>query len=236
MKQKDNFWIPYADLMTVLMIVFLFIAVAYMALIQIQKKKQDKLFTDYEVIKQNLKKELDSNFYLEKKNWNFQINSDLSIKFTNPEVLFDEGKYEIKPSFKNILDSFIPKYLNIILQEKYNHKISEVRIEGHTDTSPINKTTDNYIDNMELSQNRARAVLAYIRSLQYFKNLNAIKQNTLQFWLTANGLSFGRTVDLNDSLTYFTQNKIDKQKSRRVEFKIVTTSEQLIEEVLKELK
>ena len=62
------------------------------------------------------------------------------------------------------------------------------------------------------------------------------KQNTLQFWLTANGLSFGRTVDLNDSLTYFTQNKIDKQKSRRVEFKIVTTSEQLIEEVLKELK
>ena len=174
MKQKDNFWIPYADLMTVLMIVFLFIAVAYMALIQIQKKKQDKLFTDYEVIKQNLKKELDSNFYLEKKNWNFQINSDLSIKFTNPEVLFDEGKYEIKPSFKNILDSFIPKYLNIILQEKYNHNISEVRIEGHTDTSPINKTTDNYIDNMELSQNRARAVLAYIRSLQYFKNLNAI--------------------------------------------------------------
>ena len=39
--KKDNFWIPYADLMTVLMVVFLFISIAYMGLLQIDKNKKE---------------------------------------------------------------------------------------------------------------------------------------------------------------------------------------------------
>ena len=46
-KSKENFWIPYADLMTVLMVIFLFISLAYMGLVEYQKKQQDKIFEEY---------------------------------------------------------------------------------------------------------------------------------------------------------------------------------------------
>jgi predicted membrane protein len=46
MSKKDSFWIPYADLMTVLMVIFLFISLAYMGLVQFQKNEQDKIFKE----------------------------------------------------------------------------------------------------------------------------------------------------------------------------------------------
>ena len=47
MSKKESFWIPYADLMTVLMVIFLFISLSYMGLVQFQKKQQDKIFEEY---------------------------------------------------------------------------------------------------------------------------------------------------------------------------------------------
>ena len=60
--KKENFWIPYADLMTVLMVIFLFISLAYMGLVQIQKKQQDKIFEEYKETKENLYNELKETF------------------------------------------------------------------------------------------------------------------------------------------------------------------------------
>jgi outer membrane protein OmpA-like peptidoglycan-associated protein len=235
MSKKDSFWIPYADLMTVLMVIFLFISLAYMGLVQFQKKEQDKIFEEYKLTKENLLKELQQTFEQDKKRWNLELDDDLSIKFTNPQVLFDEGKSDVTPTFQNILKEFLPKYLSVVMQDKYKDKIAEIRIEGHTNTKPINKTNDPYIDNMELSQNRARNVLGFLRQQNCFIQLETTKKDRLQYWLTANGLSYGRTIDANSNLTFNSNTEIDPNKSRRVEFRIVTTSEILVEKVIEQL-
>jgi len=233
--KKENFWIPYADLMTVLMVIFLFISLAYMGLIQYQKKEQDKVFEEYKQTKENLYKELEQTFKSDFTRWNLELDKDLSIKFTNPEVLFPSGKSDITQKFQTILSEFFPKYLNVITQDKYKDKIAEIRIEGHTDEVPTLETNDPYIDNIKLSQDRSRKVLQFLRGLNYYKTLTKEQEQLLQFWLTANGLSFGRTLDANKKLTIISKQPIDKEKSRRVEFRIVTTSDVLVEKVIKQL-
>lgn len=233
--KKENFWIPYADLMTVLMVIFLFISLAYMGLVQFQKKQQDKIFEEYKETKENLYNELRETFKADFNRWDLELDKDLSIKFTNPEVLFPSGKSDITPRFQNILNEFFPKYLKVILQPKYSDKIAEIRIEGHTDDRPTFETSDPYIDNIKLSQDRSRMVLQFLRSLPYYKSLSQTQEQLLQFWLTANGLSFGRTLDKNKNLTIYSKQPIDDDQSRRVEFRIVTTSEVLVEKVIKQL-
>jgi outer membrane protein OmpA-like peptidoglycan-associated protein len=234
--KKDNFWIPYADLMTVLMVVFLFISIAYMGLVQLQKKEQDKIFKEYKETKESLYKDLKSEFKDDFKKWDLELDKDLSIKFTNPQVLFKSGASDISPKFQEILTEFFPKYLTIVLQEKYKEKIAEIRIEGHTDNIAIHETDDPYIDNIKLSQDRSRNVLQFLRKLPYYKKLSIEKEQILQFWITANGLSYGRTLDDDKKLSYISNKKINIKKSRRVEFKIVTTSEILVDQVLKQMK
>lgn len=94
---------------------------------------------------------------------------------------------------------------------------------------------DPYKDNMELSQNRARNVLGFLRQQECFIQLETTKKERLQYWLTANGLSYGRTIDANSNLTFNSNTAIDPNKSRRVEFRIVTTSEILVEKVIEQL-
>ena len=234
--KKENFWIPYADLMTVLMIIFLFISLAYMGLVQFQKREQDKIFEEYKLTKENLYKELEQAFKSDFTKWNLELDKDLSIKFTNPEVLFPSGKSEITPKFQQILSEFFPKYLKVILQEKYQDKIAEIRIEGHTDNRPINETDDAYIDNIKLSQDRSRKVLQFLRGLNYYSTLTGKQEELLRFWLTANGLSFGRTLDKNKELTILSKQPIDNERSRRVEFRLVTTSDRLVEKVIQQMQ
>lgn len=235
MSKKESFWIPYADLMTVLMVIFLFISLSYMGLVQFQKRQQDKIFEEYKETKENLYEELKDAFKDDFKRWDLELDKDLSIKFTNPNVLFQSGKADITPVFQDIIKDFFPKYLAVIMQEKYKDKIAEIRIEGHTDDVPVHKTNDPYIDNVQLSQDRSRNVLAFLRGLPSYQSLPAEKEQLLQFWLTANGLSYGRTLDSSKELTFLSKNKIDKVKSRRVEFRIVTTSEILVQKVIEQL-
>lgn len=235
MSKKESHWIPLADLMTVLMVIFLFMSISYMALVQKRQKEQNRIFKDYEEAKIGLYKELDSTFRKDFEKWSLKLDEDLSIKFTNPQVLFSTGSSDITPYFQSVLSEFLPRYLNVVLQQKYRDKIAEIRIEGHTDTKPIGTSGDPYIDNMKLSQDRARNVMAFLRNQQYFINLNSREKAQLQYWLTSNGLSYGRTVDDNYNLSFKSKNEVDNDKSRRVEFRIVTTSEAIITQALKNI-
>ncbi len=49
--QKDSYWIPLADLMTVLMVIFLFMSVSYMIVIKKKQADNDKMVQDYEKAK-----------------------------------------------------------------------------------------------------------------------------------------------------------------------------------------
>ena len=231
---KETHWIPLADLMTVLMIMFLFLAVLYMSDVQENQQNNKVILNQYESTKNGLYKDLDSVFRDDFKRWNLKLDKDLSIKFINPQVLFIEGSYEVTPYFKSILVEFLPKYFSVVTKKQYDTSIAEIRVEGHTDTT--RKTKDSYIGNMELSQNRARNVLAFIREQDCFRNLPSEKKELLQFLLTANGLSYGRTVDKNYDLTIYSKQPIDPDKSRRVEFRIVTKTDQIIQQAINNIK
>ncbi len=229
MQQEEDNWISFSDIMTGLMVIFMFIAIAYILQIQQKQAERDEIFEEFKATKEALYLELDSTFRDDFKVWDVLLDKDLSIKFVNQEVLFASDQSDITQEFKKMLDEFFPKYLEIIMQPKYKDKIAEVRIEGHTDT------TNTYMYNVQLSQDRARSVLGFLRDLDCYKKLSDKDKNQLQFWVTANGLSYGRTLDKDRELTIFSNNQINKELSRRVEFRIVTNSEKLVEKVIENL-
>jgi outer membrane protein OmpA-like peptidoglycan-associated protein len=151
------------------------------------------------------------------------IRSDLSIRFTEPDILFAQGSSELKPEFKAILADFFPRYVRILTQPKYKDSISEVRIEGHTSTAweSVASGEQAYFLNMELSQARTRSALEYVLSLDSVADSRA----WLQRYVTANGLSSSRLV-LDD------HGKEDAARSRRVEFRVRTDAEARISSIL----
>jgi len=236
-ESSDNNWISFSDIMTVLMIIFLFISISYMMQVKKEQAQRDEIFEEFKATKEELYNELNNVFKDDFQKWDVQLDKDLSIKFTNPDVLFQSGKTNIRPYFAEILDKFLPKYFDIILQKKYQDKISEIRVEGHTDNVPAPQyDKDPYIANTLLSQERSAEVIKHFREMEYFKNLSTNEITLIEYLLTANGLSYGRTVDNNGDLTIYSNQPINKQKSRRVEFRIITTSDKLIDKVLKELE
>ncbi len=230
-QNTETHWVSLSDMMTGLMIIFLFIAIAYM-------QQRNAVFEDFKASKTALYQELDSTFKKDFQQWEVELDKNLSIKFTNPDILFDPGQADLKPKFRELLNSFFPRYLAIITQEKYKYKISEIRIEGHTDPLPRSSNqgeSDQYIANIQLSQDRARNVLKHIRTLSDYRNLSDSIKIRMQFWLTANGLSYGRTLDDDKRLTFESKKSVNNKNSRRVEFRIITNSEQLVEEIIEKL-
>lgn len=227
---KHNVWMSVSDLMTGLMIIFLFVAVAYM----IQVQDNQSVLTDYVETKQHLHDRLVNEFKGDTAKWKMVVGKDLSMKFKEPEVLFALGSGEIKPKFMEILNEFIPRYLNILLTDSLKDRIQEIRIEGHTDDLRMVKYgKDPYLSNVLLSQERAYNVLKYIREMPSFDSYTPEQKKLLDYWFTANGLSYGKALDSNESYAALSGDTIDKEKSRRVEFRIVTSGEEVLENFVK---
>ena len=235
-KGNESNWRSFSDIMTGLMVIFMFIAISYINEVQKKQQQRDIIFEEFKATKEELFSELENAFKDDFNEWEVELDKDLSIKFTNPEVLFESGQTNIRPYFSTILNDFLPRYFDILLQDKYEDKIIEVRIEGHTDAVPAPLfDRDPYIGNIKLSQQRSANVLKYFRLMDYYQNLNSSKEQRLQFWLTANGLSYGRTLDENKELTAISGKSVNNSYSRRVEFRIITSSENLVDMVIKEL-
>ena len=233
---NESNWISFSDIMTGLMVIFMFIAISYIVEVQKKQKERDLIFKEFKATKEQLYAELKKEFKDDFKEWEVELDKDLSIKFTNPEVLFESGQTNIRPYFAQILSKFLPRYFSILMQNEYKNKIAEIRIEGHTDTVVALKfDVDPYIGNIMLSQLRSAQVIKYFRNMDYYKNLSPKDEQQLQFWITANGLSYGRTLDDNKQMTALSGKPTNNNYSRRVEFRIITTSEILIEQVLKEI-
>lgn len=229
---KQNVWMSVSDLMTGLMVIFLFVAIAYM----IQVNESQTVLTDYVDTKNKLHEKMVKEFAGDTAKWQMQIGKDLSMKFNNPQVLFATGSYQLTDSFKIILDTFIPKYLDILLKDTaLLDNIQEIRIEGHTDTVPAPKFgNDPFMANVKLSQLRSYSVLEYIKNMPAYQRFSDEQRKRLEYWFTANGLSYGKSVDSDGNYTAISGNPIDKDKSRRVEFRIVTTGDEVLERFVNE--
>ncbi len=220
----ESHWIPISDLMSVLMMLFLFIAVSYMHYISTEKNRIEEIAITYSKLQDELYKDLYTEFKDDLDEWNALIDKQtLSIKFLSPEILFNQGEARLKYKFKRILNDFFPRYISILTSGKYNGDIEEVRIEGHTSSewkSGYNKQYS-YFKNMELSQDRTRTVLHYIMQLNEVRD----KNTWLRKKFTANGLS-------SSHLLYNDAGIEDKKLSRRVEFRVRTNAEKRIAKIL----
>ena len=186
-----------------------------------------KIFTDYVELRGNLYIALEREFEKDLERWNAILDREtLSVRFREPKVLFAQGEAKVQFAFKEILDDFFPRYIQILKRPEYVNAIAEVRIEGHTssewseDVSP----EDAYIHNMELSQDRTRSVLQYVLQIPAIYS----DKNWLQQHLTANGLSSSKLITYPNG----TQNR---EESRRVEFRARTNAEKQLEKI-KELE
>src|SRR3990167_7261389 len=121
-KSSEDYWIPLADLMTGMMLIFLLISVVLV--IQMKYKEAEK-----QTLKEELAKELATTFKNDLNKWHATFKKDdLSIQFMEPDILFETGKTELRPAFKNILDDFFPRYIAPVHQKKYLSQLREIRI------------------------------------------------------------------------------------------------------------
>ena len=212
--ETEEHWISLSDVMAGLMMVFMLIAIVYMLKVQAIAK-------DLKLIEIELHKELENEFKEDFKKWNAVLDV-LTVRFREPRVLFEGGKDKLMFKFKRILNQFIPRYVKIISKKKYRDKISEVRIEGHTSsdyfTLPLQEA---YLENMTLSQGRAKNTLVYI--LKFIPEIDEHK-TWFRNLIAAIGLSSSRLVKLPDGSE-------NVKQSRRVEFKILLNLEDAISEI-----
>ena len=133
------------------------------------------------------------------------------------DVLFELGRYNLSDRGKRFIDRFLPVYLDVLFSEEYRAYVSEIIIEGHTDS------LGGYIYNLELSQQRALAVASYVLDDGY-RGISADHKARLREVATANGRSFSDLVRNADGTE-------DMDASRRVVFKFRLTDEQMIEQL-----
>ena len=225
---EESHWIPLTDLMTGLMVIFLLIAVSYMMQVEADAARAKNVAIAYSEIKDALFEDLNKEFKLDLPKWKAQlIKSDLTIRFSEPEVLFATGSSELKPEFQAILQDFFPRYVHILTSAKYRDSISEVRIEGHTSSgwNGVASPSDAYFLNMELSQARTRSALAYVLGLPGDSGQVA----WLRRFVTANGLSSSRLIMDDKGME-------DVARSRRVEFRVRTDAETRLAKILEVTK
>ena len=133
------------------------------------------------------------------------------------DVLFESGKYELTEAGRKFIDQFLPVYLNVLFSDEYESYVSEIIIEGHTDS------VGGYLSNLELSQRRALDVASYVLGNEC-RAVSADVKNRLRPVVTVNGRSFSdRIFDENGAE--------DMEASRRVVFKFRLTDEQMIQQL-----
>lgn len=184
-----------------------------------------KIVETYMKLRKDLYISLKREFEKDLEKWQAVLNREnLSVRFKEPEVLFEQGKAEVRPDFETILEDFFPRYVQILKHPKYINDIAEIRIEGHTSSEWSEEVSEAeaYIRNMKLSQDRTRRVLEYVLQIsEISENKDWLKQ-----YLTANGLSSSKLI--------FQEGAEDKAESRRVEFRVRTNAEKQLDKLLEE--
>lgn len=215
---SESDWLPISDLMSVLMMVFLLIAVIYIKRIEKKRALLKSTAETYVAIKESLYSDLVNEFAKDTAQWNATINANtLTVSFRGGGQFIGTSD-RLSKEFKLKLDSFIPRYIKR-LNDNYRDYIDELRVEGHASTE------GSYMTNMGLSQDRSLQVLKYI-----LKHREISSDTSLYTWLqtssSASGLSSSRPLAFPDKTL------AQKKKNRRVEFIIKLAAERELESIL----
>jgi chemotaxis protein MotB len=130
-------------------------------------------------------------------------------------ILFDKGSAKLKNSAKKELKYLFINYIGALRANKnIKNQIDRIIIEGHTDSD------GSYLYNLNLSQQRAYAVMNYLLTLQF------TKKNHLKDLLVASGRSY--LDPIKDKY-----GKEIKSASRRIEIKFRLKNADAMQEINK---
>jgi outer membrane protein OmpA-like peptidoglycan-associated protein len=221
-QDEDFHWIALSDLMSSLMMIFLFLAILHMVQVERTHALETDVRTTAAESRHAIYRALEDEFRGDLTRWNAElVERTLTLRFREPDVLFDRSSARIKPEFEAVLQDFLPRYVAQLTP--FKDVIREIRIEGHTSSewSANSSSLDAYFANMALSQQRTQAVLRFaygldgLRSEDWFRNRVA-----------AVGLSSSRPV--RDP-----SGQENHEASRRVEFSVLTNFEARLLEPIK---
>lgn len=238
-RKLHNIWRSYSDMMAGLLL--LFILVMSIALVSLQesyeaevvaRKEQEALSKEIEQQKKimeeqqtkidkiiGIKAELISDLKKEftDKNLKVSIDEDTGAIIFDANVLFAYNDSNLTEEGRAMLDAMLPVYCSTLLEEKYLPYLSQIIIDGFTDS----KGTFDF--NLELSQRRALAVANHL--LETEKTfLDDKKSEILKSKLSVNGCS-------ENDLVVDSNGKENADASRRVEVKFRLTDEEMIREL-----
>ena len=222
--ETDNpFALSTGDLMSALLLIFVLLLAATLLIIRENEAETRSIVTAYEALQDSLYQDLLVEFESDLDLWSADLDREtLSIRFFEPQVLFEQGQSTVRPLFAQILSDFFPRYIAILQHERYRNNIEEIRIEGHTSSEWGQGISEeaSYFNNMELSQNRTRSVLQFVLTTLD----TAERREWARSLITANGLSSSQPILLNG--------REDPLASRRVEFRVRTDAERQLNEIL----
>lgn len=158
--------------------------------------------------KKNLQEELMKAF--EKEGIAVECNEETGEMMLDSSVLFDVDQYELSSSGQEFLNKFMKAYSSVILKDDYEGFVSNIMVEGHTDSTGERK------HNEELSKSRANEVLNYCVSDK--TKIDAKVRSDMKALMEAVGYADDYPI-LDEG------GKEDQEKSRRVSFKFVIDME-----------
>ena len=188
----NPFWISYADLMTALAMLFLVVMSISMVAIasrpMVEKKEREnaiqEILTRLEV-------------RAEEKQLALEINrATYTISF-GEKASFAFNSFQLTTAAQEALRAFVPLLLKLEPKEEGKNWLKRIHIEGYTDA------TGTYLYNVDLSLNRAQAVICTLFSAQ----LPEDERNELRQLLIIDGASI-------------TGIKASAEESRRVEVRL----------------
>ncbi|WP_226037417.1 OmpA family protein [Aquibacillus saliphilus] len=209
-QDESHFWPSFTDLLTTILLCFVLIFISMMIIKSFQIEEMKQTIDQIMGVRVELVNELNEEF--KDSSSGIEVDEKTGAIIFNTDILFELDEAVLKPESFHFLDEFVPKYLDVLLGSDYESYISEIIIEGHADR------IDGYLYNLNLSQERAYNVAAYILGEDFpYKNI----QQHLEEKLTVNGKSYtdGRTDE---------DGNYSEEASRRVEFKFRLKDEEIL--------
>ena len=203
---ETSIWISTTDLMSGLLVIFLFISI-------LMTQEVQKITGQATLAEQNITSKINENFTEEdQKKYGLNQNGFASARFPVDTGTFEAGSYVLTYSFKRELDYFLPRYMKAISESDQQY-IKEIRIEGHTssewDPYGLTSKEEAYMKNMELSQQRTLSILLYALEMPELAPYRQLIQQKMR----AMGYSSSNLI-LKDGIE-------DREASRRIEFRII---------------
>ena len=237
--KNGEFWQSYSDMMAALLLMFILImgATIYQSLNTYEEKnaeleQQQEIIDEQQAalddtttqlqdleqlvgVKEDIIQSLSEAFA--SSNLSVQVDANTGDITFDSSILFDYDESTLSEEGQAFLNEFIPMYISVLLSDEYIDHVSEIIIEGHTDTQGT------YMYNLNLSQARAYSVASYCLD-DSTGVLSADQLTLLRSIVTANGRSFSDPV-------YAADGSVDMSASRRVVFKFGVKDDEMIAEM-----